>query len=85
MTLLNTFIIVLIMFQVWNLIDLVLPGWFLLLTLQPSFMILPGTEGMAGYRDYSFHFRKFLNGIVLSFLMSGVLTLVSLAVEWVVW
>jgi hypothetical protein len=34
------------------------------MTPKPKFMILPGT-GMAGYRDYKFHFRKFLNGIVL--------------------
>jgi len=31
---------------------------------QPRFIVLlPGTEGMAGYRDYRFHFRRFLHGI----------------------
>jgi hypothetical protein len=26
-------------------------------------MVLPGTEGMAGYRDYRFHFIGFLKGL----------------------
>jgi hypothetical protein len=37
------------LFQVWNLLDLLLLDWFVLMTLRPRFMILPGTEGMAGY------------------------------------
>jgi hypothetical protein len=72
------------MFQVWNVLDLLLLDWFLLLTLQPRFMILPGMEGMVGYRDYGFHFRKFLNGIALTTILGGIVTLIALAVEWVV-
>jgi hypothetical protein len=82
LTFLNTFIVTTMIFQVWNLIDLVLLDWFLLMTLKPRFMILPGTEGMAGYNDYRFHFRKFLNGIVLTLILGGIITAIALGVEW---
>jgi hypothetical protein len=60
------------MFSLFNLLD-----WLVLdvplVALQPQFFVLPGTEGMAGYRDYWFHFRGFLIGIVAS-LASALLT-----------
>ncbi|GAA0958375.1 MULTISPECIES: hypothetical protein [Streptomyces violaceusniger group] len=39
------------------LFDLVVLDWWLFCTVQPRFMVLPGTEGMAEYRDYGFHWR----------------------------
>lgn len=84
LTFLNTLIVTTMIFQVWNLLDLVLLDWFLLMTLKPRFMILPGTEGMAGYSDYKFHFRKFLNGIVFTFILSGIVTAIALGVEAVI-
>jgi hypothetical protein len=39
------------------LFDLLVLDWFILGTLQPSFMVLPGTEGMAGYHDRAFHLK----------------------------
>ena len=57
----------------WLVIDCALVYW------QPRFAVLPGTEGMAGYRDYRFHFRGFLLGIpVVAFasaLAAGVVSL----------
>ena len=41
----------------WLLLDLPLVYW------QPRFVVLPGTEGLAGYTNYWFHFRGFLIGI----------------------
>lgn len=81
LTLGNTFIVTATIFQIWNLVDLVILDWFILMTLRPHFMILPGTEGMAGYQDYGFHFRKFLNGILFTLILSGVTTLIALGVE----
>lgn len=81
LTFLNTLIVTTMIFQVWNLLDLVLLDWLLLMTLKPHFMILPGTEGMAGYSDYRFHFRKFLNGIVFTFILSGIVTVIALGIE----
>lgn len=57
------------MFSLFNLLDwLVLDS--LLVALQPGFIVLPGTEGLAGYRDYRFHFRGFLIGIVATLVAS---------------
>jgi hypothetical protein len=81
LTFLNTFIVTMIIFQTWNLIDLILLDWFLLMTLKPRFMILPGTEGMAGYSNYGFHFHKFLSGIIFTLILSVVVTVIALVVE----
>jgi hypothetical protein len=48
---------------VFNLFDLLMLDWLLFCTVQPRMMVLPGTEGMAGYRDYRFHFIGFLKGL----------------------
>lgn len=80
LTLPSTFVVVTVMLQVWNLIDLVILDWLILMTLRPAFMIVPGT---AGYHDYRFHFHKFLNGIVLTLILSGIITLVALGMELV--
>jgi hypothetical protein len=84
LTFMETLIVSTVIFQMWNLLDLILLDWFLLMTLKPKFMILPGTEGMAGYRDYGFHFRKFLNGIVFTFILALVVTVMALGVELVI-
>lgn len=84
LTFVETLIVSTLIFQVWNLLDLVLLDWFLLMTLKPKFMILPGTEGMTGYRDYRFHFHKFLNGIVFTFILALIVTGIALGVEMVI-
>ena len=35
-------------FAVW---DLVVLDWLIFVTIQPSFIVIPGTEGLAGYKD----------------------------------
>jgi hypothetical protein len=52
---------------VFNLYDLLILDWLFFCTLQPRAMVLPGTEGMAGYRDYRFHFIGFLKGLGFCF------------------
>ena len=49
----------------WLIIDSALVYW------QPQFVVLPGTEGLAGYRSYWFHFRGFLLGVPLVLLGSA--------------
>ena len=44
--------------------------WLIVVTIRPRFLILPGTEGLAGYADYGFHFRGFLIGSVITFFTS---------------
>lgn len=48
---------------VFNLFDLIILDWLFFCTIQPRSMVLPGTEGMAAYRDYRFHFIGFLKGL----------------------
>ena len=65
-----------VMFSLFNLVDLLILDWPLV-AMRPRFIVLPGTEGLAGYRDYRFHFRGFLIGTVLvlvtSVLIAGVI------------
>ena len=56
----------------FNVVDWLLLDWLLFCTITPKFVVIPGTEGMPGYKDYGFHFRGFLVGTVLS-VISGVL------------
>ncbi|HYN22863.1 MAG TPA: hypothetical protein VE078_18020 [Thermoanaerobaculia bacterium] len=60
------------MFSVFNVLDWLVLDWVMVL-LQPSFVVLPGTEGMAGYRSYWFHFRGFLIGVPLTLAASLIL------------
>lgn len=48
------------LFLYFWLFDLVILDWLLFVTLKPAFVVLPGTEGMAGYDDYGFHLRAAL-------------------------
>lgn len=48
---------------VFNVFDLLVLDWLLFCTIQPRAMVLAGTEGMAAYRDYRFHFVGFLKGL----------------------
>lgn len=67
---LTAFVHLFVMFSVFNVVDLLLLDWPLV-AIVPRFMVLPGTEGAAGYKDYGFHFRGFLIGAVLILVASG--------------
>jgi hypothetical protein len=55
--------------QMWNLFDLLVLD-YLLFKLRPDFAVLPGTEGMAAYDDFSFSVRGFLKGLWLGSIPS---------------
>ena len=61
---------------VFNTYDLIVLDWLFFCTIQPRQMVLPGTEGMAGYRDYRSHFIGFLKG--LGFCAAGGLLVAGL-------
>lgn len=50
----------------FNVVDWLVLDWLLFCTITPDFVVVPGTEGMAGYKDYGFHVRGFLVGTVVS-------------------
>jgi len=66
----TTFVHLFVMFSVFNLLDWLVLDWLIVVTIRPSFIILPGTEGLAGYEDYRFHFRGFLIGTVITLVTS---------------
>jgi hypothetical protein len=53
---------------VFNVVDWLILDWFMFCTLTPRLVVIPGSEGMAAYKDYGFHFRGFLHGTVYSIL-----------------
>jgi len=76
---LNVFIVV----MVWNLVDLLIIDWLLLVIIQPKFIFIPGTEGLAGYKDFAFHFRGFLKGIIYSVVIGLLLAGITMLVVWI--
>ena len=69
---LNTFVVA----SAFNAFDLLVLDWLLFCTLRPRFIVLPGTEGMPGYRDYFFHFRGFLIGTALSAALAVIVAVI---------
>lgn len=55
--------------SIFNIVDWLVLDWLLFCSITPRFMVIPGTEGMAGYKNYAFHFRGFLIGTALSAVM----------------
>ncbi|MCR5794042.1 MAG: hypothetical protein K6G61_01670 [Solobacterium sp.] len=70
----------------WNVVDLIVVDWLLVCTVTPDWLVLPGTEGCRGYKDYRFHFTGFLQGCiyisVTAFLMAG---LAYLVLKFMIW
>ena len=58
------------LFLYFWLFDLVILDWLIFVTLKPSFLIFPGTEGMAGYDDYGFHLKTALPALPMAILPS---------------
>lgn len=68
---------------VFNLVDWLVIDWLIVCTWTPRFFVLPGTEGMAGYKEYGPHFRGFLIGMVLAVAASAVIAAaVTLLGRW---
>jgi hypothetical protein len=66
--------------MLFNLYDLVVLDWFILMILRPSFAYLPGTEGMQGYSDYLFPAIGFVKGTVGITVAAPVLAGIAYAV-----
>jgi hypothetical protein len=58
---------------VFNLVDLLVLDWLIFCLITPKFIVLPGSEGAKGYKDYWFHFRGFLIGTVFSAILGVVI------------
>lgn len=60
----------------WNVTDLLIMDWLIICLITPKIVVIPGSEGCKGYKDYLFHFKGFLTGclysILIAFLFSGI-------------
>ena len=70
----------------WNVVDLLIMDWLLVCTITPDWLVLPGTEGCRGYKDYRFHFIGFLQGCIYisltALIMGGIAYLILRYLIW---
>jgi hypothetical protein len=66
-----------ISFMVWNLVDLLVMDWLLFCKINPNFMILPGTKGNSGYKNYKYHFIGFIKGIFICLVGAVILAMIA--------
>jgi hypothetical protein len=52
-----------------NLFDWLILDWLICCIWTPSFAVIPGTAGFAGYKDYGIDFRGFLIGTAISIVL----------------
>ncbi len=64
----------------FNLVDWLILDWLIVCTITPAFVVIPGTEGMAGYKNYAMHFRGFLIGMVISMALGMLITVLVMYV-----
>jgi len=57
---------IVIVLSLFNLVDAIIIDWLILLVLWPGLGVLPGTEGMAGYKDARWWTLNLLKGFALA-------------------
>jgi hypothetical protein len=62
--------------MIGNLFDLVVLDILIFSLWTPKFIVIPGTEGMAGYKDISFHLKAHLRGTLGLIVLSALLALI---------
>ena len=67
---------------IFNLVDWLVLDWLMFCRLTPKFLVIPGTEGMAAYKDYRFHFRGFIIGTLLSAIGALIIAGIVYLVGW---
>ena len=56
-------------------LDILMFSWW-----TPKFVVIPGTEGMPGYKDYSLHLKSHARGTVMLIVFSALLALIPVYV-----
>ncbi|MEM1205156.1 MAG: hypothetical protein AAGN66_18140 [Acidobacteriota bacterium] len=69
-----------LVFQAFNLFDLLVLDWGMMQLIDPTKPPIAGTENARGYRDFGFHAGKSLKGVMLGIPFSAV----AVAVAWLV-
>lgn len=71
---LELFGFIFIIVMMWNVIDLLIMDWLIVCTITPKWVVIEGTDGCKGYKDYLFHFKGFLIGCIYSTIAAVVLS-----------
>ena len=64
----------------FNAYDLVILDWLIICTITPKMVVIPGTEGNRGYKDYKFHFVGFLKGVLITGAISLLISVVMILI-----
>lgn len=65
-----------LMLSFW-LFDLTILDWFIFVKMTPSFVVLPGTDGMAGYDDYMFHLKEHMRAFPFIILAGAIVAWIA--------
>lgn len=72
--------------MIWNVVDLVIMDWLIICKLTAKWVVIEGTEGCRGYKDYMYHFKGFLLGCVYSAILALIISGIDyLILRFVVW
>lgn len=78
-------LLVFIIITVFNVVDLVLIDWLLLVAWRPRFIVLPGAEvvepGVDLAGGYAYHFKGFLKGLAGSAVAAAVVGALAVAID----
>lgn len=66
----DAFLTTFIIFETFNLVDLLIIDWLIVEWWRPGFITFPGAEGMNFFSGYAYHFRGFLIGTVMVLVAS---------------
>ncbi len=70
----------------WNVVDLLVMDWLIVCTITPKWIVLSGTDGCKGYKDYFYHFKGFLIGCVYTTIMSLLFSGIDYAIlRFLIW
>lgn len=70
----------------WNVIDLLVMDWLIVCTITPKWIVIKGTEGCNGYKDYFFYFKGFLIGCVYTTIMALLFSGIDYAIlRFLIW
>ncbi|TQR44635.1 nitroreductase [Paenibacillus popilliae] len=79
----STFIQFYLIFTMVSLSDLIILDWLIFCIITPSFIIIPGTQGARGYKNFRFHFTGFLKGAIIYGAFSLILAGIRIAVTYI--
>lgn len=67
------FLHIFVVLFVFNLVDLLILDFLIYCTITPKFVVIPGTEAFAGYKDYGHQARAHVRGTVMQTVLALIL------------